>query len=175
MANVLNIGSLTIAGHPINSYYDRVQDENLVNANFQAVDRFAAVATSSFSTRFYLSGAVGGMLSDTSGAFGSAYTRGDRVLQEIVAWSEVPGSAGVTEVDLQILGANGWGSVAHKAFRPAVSSSLGPYVVSICQTFLTSSWYIGQMMRVNLATQATAQGNLIVEVYWKPSSSLAYA
>src|SRR3990167_5774815 len=104
MANtsVLNLERADTASTRSPSYYpERVEDDRKVNAMEDLVDLFAGGVSASFCDTFFVSGALGDHLGDPA-LDGYRYTRGARVITEVVGICVASGSGGVTRYDVQM-------------------------------------------------------------------------
>ena len=141
-----------------------------------AYDAFVGAVTGSSETIFRLQSDSYSNATRDIGADKPGYAR---VITGVSCFAELSGSGGVTTVDVLMQDAGGvFNSIfsGSNTQRPAVSASIGNYVVVSKTSFLTSSWPAGQILRANLlnaAGDATtgAQKGLSCIVYWRPSGS----
>jgi hypothetical protein len=168
---VLGLSSVDFGHNGALSYPDRVDEQNILNADMQAVDAFAGQVTGSFASSFFVHGNL------TSGSFAGEVVHAEyapvaRVIKEVVAFARDNGDALVTSVDVQLSSSAGWASIySNASFRPNVSASIGAGGIARSSAQSTSAWNAGQVMRVVLQSVATDQKDLSVNVIWKPSGS----
>ncbi len=180
------------ASSPVNSYVDRVSDDQLLSSSLVILDQFSAVVTGTlFSTFCPTTGSVLDLNIATNdngaGFVGTEYNRSsDRVILEVVGFTSTSGSnpAGVVRCDVQVQQgavqpANFSSIFSNNAFKLAVSGSAanGPVVA---RTFVSGSnmvWPKGTLLKVvadatnGLQAGLNAMRGLSVQVFWKPSGS----
>lgn len=178
MGNVLNTvtASLGYSGFGVK---DREDLFDKIDNGFEAVNEFAGLVTGSFSVLFETSGSAFDRVGQD---LGSAYTREDFVIREVVAWAATSGSGGVSRIDVDVQqgpGGNFSSIYSNNAFKPALSSSLGNYGLARGNTFVSGSdmrWPAGTLIRAQLETAAGAAGlsgqnAVTVQVFYTPSGS----
>ncbi len=184
---VLGLPRLEVASFDLRQYSVEVDLENALNQARQNIDQMVGLLTGTCYTDFHVSSSFDGLAGGAD--VGSAYTRQDRVIQEVVAWAGASGSGGVTTIDVQVQGPAGnfcsifgpLGAASNAAMRPALSSSLGNYGIARSgQTLMVSGsnmvWKAGTLMKCLFTTAAgavdgSAQKNIDVYVHWSPSGS----
>lgn len=178
MANspILGLEDQNYQGVVPGGYPERVEIDRVANQNKTSIDRLVGQVTSSFSTNVNVSGNIADHIGQPLAA---AFTRAPRIITQVVAFASTSGSGGVTELDVQISASNGgfisiFGNAAQRA---NISSSLGDY--GLARSAVTGAlWPANARMRVvaisaagAAGVAASAQNNVTVEVFWKPSGS----
>mgnify|MGYP001567576845 CR=1 FL=1 len=158
------------ASTPVNSFVDRVADDQLLSSSLVAIDQFASAVTGSMSSVVFVSGNLAPFKTQVVYA---EIANTPRVISQVVAFAQNSGSGGVTSVDVELSSsAAGFQTIfANAAARAKVSSSLGNYGIARSAAPVTASWNAGALMRVVLYSDTIDQASLSVNVMWKPSGS----
>jgi hypothetical protein len=148
----------------------------------RVVGEWRDAITGSMCETFIMSGAMSDMIGQYIG--GVRYNDGnDKIITAVTIQCVNSGSGGVSRVDIRkAAAATAMGTdksiFSHQEFRPALSASAGDFGVGRSTTFVaaSASWARGQQLACVVLAGAgaaglSAQSNVAVRVWWKPSGS----
>lgn len=170
---VLDLEPVDVATQGL-AYTERLDLDNTINGNFDAVDAFSGQLTASYSTTFKTSGVMSTLLTSD---IGSAYADYNRVIVGVKAWAANSGSGGVTRINV-LRQQDGVGGAlvsiySNNAFKCALSggSAHASYKVFSGGTMSGTLWPAGTVLVVRPETAADLMSDVTVQVNWKPSGT----